>query len=385
MPALSLSDLVSPVPEDQMLDGLLSLIESFGVPARSWRPGGGLRTILRASARVLSNFSTAAAGANAAMFLDLSSKGWLTLVARYVFGVERVLATYATVTLHLVNTGAGVYTYGVGAVVARNPDTKKAYTNTAPIVLNAGDVLDVPFQASEIGSASNAAPNTITEFTTVLLGVTVTNPLAAVGTDDQADDDLKAVCRNKRSAVSVRGPRGAYAFAVQTAVRGDGSPVNINRMQIVPDPATGIVSIYCASPAGAPSSGDLDYVRDNIEAISRPDTVTAVVAAATAVPISKTLTVWARRQDGVASSDIATLVNNELILAIESYPIGGVSKPPASNQGYLYGDYVAAIVVGAHASIYDVDGADDDTALSPGQVATLATTINVRIVEVGGF
>jgi hypothetical protein len=94
-----------------------------------------------------------------------------------------------------------------------------------------------------------------------------------------------------------------------------------------------------------------------------------------------TLTVWAKRVEGVSASDIQTFVNDALVAAIAAYPIGGIPKPP-SIQGYLYADYLAGVVLGAHSSIYDVDGTGTDVALNPDEVVTLATTVNVRIVEV---
>ncbi len=39
-------------------------------------------------------------------------------------------------------------------------------------------------------------------------------------------------------------------------------------------------------------------------------------------------------------------------------------------------------MIGAHSSIYDVDGIGADVALDADEVVTLATTISVRIVEV---
>jgi hypothetical protein len=159
------------------------------------------------------------------------------------------------------------------------------------------------------------------------------------------------------------------------------TPVNVNRFSITPSSSTGVVTVTIASPSGTPSVADIEGVENSIEAIARPDSVTKDVVAASTVALSRTLTVWAKRVEGVSASDISTLVNTALVPAIAAYPIGGITKPPAT-QGYLYADFIAGTVIGAHSSIYDVDGVGDDVPLAPDEVATLATTISVRIIEV---
>ncbi len=75
-------------------------------------------------------------------------------------------------------------------------------------------------------------------------------------------------------------------------------------------------------------------VEDSIEAVARPDSVTANVVAAIERPLSSTLTVWAKRVEGVSADEIKTFVEDALVAAIAIYPIGGIPKPPLT-QGYL--------------------------------------------------
>lgn len=382
--AISIDDLITPLTEDQILQSFLDILTTMGIPATSWRTGGVARTILRVVAKTYAGFTTLMSNIARSGFLETAQGDWLTLLARNVFNVERVEATFAVGQVTIVNTGGGLFgPYAPGELVFLWPSANKSYANQDTITINPGATLTgVNVQALELGSASSAAPGQISAFVTPLLGVTVTNPASVVGTDAQSDPDLRTECRNKLAAISVRGPRGAYAYAVEAATRPDGSAVDINRSSISPNSSTGVVTVYVASPSGVPSPSDITYVADSIENIARPDSVTCNVLAATAVPYSAALTVWAKRTDGITSAQITDLVNQALILAFENYPIGGIPKPPNS-QGYLYAEYVAGVIQGAHASIYDVDGAGSDVALSPGQVATLATpTITVRIVDV---
>jgi hypothetical protein len=49
--ALSVSQLFTPVTEDQAFETFLSTLETLSIPARSWRIGGAFRNILKVVAR----------------------------------------------------------------------------------------------------------------------------------------------------------------------------------------------------------------------------------------------------------------------------------------------------------------------------------------------
>lgn len=380
MALVPIDTLLATPTEDQVFDGFIATLETLGIRATTWRVGGTARTILRVVAKAYLAFALVVAASVRSFFLETATGSWLTLLAANVYGVARPPASFANGQVQVSNTLGGVYPQAAGAVRFLGA-TGKAYTNVAAFVLNPGATLTLDVSAVELGSASSAAPNTITRLETTLVGVTVTNPEAVVGSDGATDVQLRALCKAKLAAISVRGPRGAYEYAVNAAVRLDGSPVDVNRSQISRQSSTGTVTVYCASPSGAPSGSDLGFIRDSIEAVARPDSVTCNVLAATEVPLTRTLTVWARRVEGLSATDLEALVNAALIAAITDYPIGGLPKPP-STQGYLYADFIAGVVKSAHASVYDTDGTGSDVALNPGEVVTLATTLIVKIMEV---
>jgi hypothetical protein len=380
MTILSIDDLISPLTSDQVRAQFITELETLGVPAKSWRKGGALSTMLTVTSLAYASFTQVQSFFVRSGFLDLASGGWLTLLAHYVYGVDRIGATFANGGLTLVNGGGGVFTFGIGEVIARDPVIDKTYTNTEAFSLNPSQTKTIHFQATEAGSASTAAPADVSELVTVMLGVTVSNASALVGTDDEPDPTLQGRCRDKLASLSPNGPRGAYSYAVRSATRSDGSPVDINRMQISPSSSQGVVTVWCASPSGAPSAGDLDYVRTSIENIARPDSVTVVVNAATPVALSASLTVWALSAPGVSVDTLTTLVTNAIIALAKSYPIGGIAKPPSA-QGYLYASTIEGAAKSAHAAIFAVDVFQGDLALNQGDVATLSTAVTVRIVE----
>lgn len=377
---LSIDELLVALTEEQVFETFLSALETLGLPARSWKQGGFARTVLRVVARTYASFTVLIVAAIKSGFLETASGGWLTLLAYYVYGVTRISATFATGRATFTNTLGGVYSYNPEEITILwgTGPAQKAYVNTEAFSLNPGDVVSVAIRAVEQGSASSAPPGVINALQTTITGVTVTNPLSVVGTNEQTDEALRAQCINKLSTLSSLGPRGAYAYAVIAALRLDGSPVDINRMWISPSSSTGTVTIVCASPSGVPVADDLTAVRLSVENIARPDSVTATVLAANPVALSSAITVWAKSTPGIDAAGIEALVGAALVPMVAAHPIGGNTKPP-STQGYLFDSTIEGTAKAAHPSIYAVDGAVS-LALAVQDVATLGTTITVRIV-----
>jgi hypothetical protein len=314
-------------------------------------------------------------------FLDEAEGGWLTMLARFVYGVTRRPATFATGYVLFTNVGGGVYdsSNAAAGTVRVRAGTKTYFTLEDLSLLSQGATQLVSVQADEEGSGSSVAPTLINALVTGLLGVTVSNPLSVAGVDEQDDESLRQTCRDKLAALSLLGPRGAYAYAVDVAVRLDGSPVDINRRLVTTDDDTGNVTICCASPAGAPLADDLTAVRLSIENHARPDSVTATTTGASEVALAKDLTVWAKYTTGLTAAIVQAAVEAALVSMIAAYPIGGEKKPPLT-QGYLYATNIEGTAKAAHASIYAIDGVGADLAIDDNEVATLAATVTVRLV-----
>lgn len=376
---LPIDMLLVPVTAEQANEKMLDVLETIGLPARSWRKGGALRTLIRGASITIAGWSTLGAQLVKSRFRETAEGDWLWQSAINDYGFTPDEATFAAGSQRFVNTGGGVFSYDEGAVRVYNPDTGKVYVTTAALSLPAFGTVDVPIQAVEVGSASSSGPGEIRELETTMLGVTTTNPAAVVGNDKASDDDIKATMLDKLAALSIDGPRGAYGYAVRTAKRLDGSPVDINRFRVSTGSSAGTVRVWCASPSGTPVSSDLDRVRESIEAIARPDTVKVIVSAAATKPLSTTITVWARRTPGLTEDALKALVTSQLLLFVRDYPIGGIAKPP-SLQGYLYAGSIDGVCKLAHPSVFDVDGATD-LALNGGEVAVLTSALTVRFVD----
>lgn len=379
---IAISDLFTPLTAAQVQSNIIASLVTLGIPANTWRKGGAYSSIVAVVAAIVAGFTQVMSAFIQSAFLDYASGGWLQLLAYYVYGVTPIAATFATGEATFTNTGGGVFDLVPGACTIKNPTTSAVYTNVDELVLNPGDVVTIGVQASVIGSASTSGPGAITQIVTTMLGVTVTNAASVVGNDIEQDADLQQRCRDSRGTSSARGPRSTYSYWAKSAPRADGSIVNINRATQTPFSSTGQVTVWCASPSGAPDSSDLAYADAAMRANSVPDTVTLTTLAASEVPLTSSLVIWAKATAGLVGADVAAAAQTALIAAVASYPISGIPTPPTT-QGYLYASFVEGICKSVHPSIFNVTGMAADLALNAGQVATYAVpSITVRIVQV---
>jgi hypothetical protein len=378
--AMTIEQLTATPTRDQIFDQMITWLVAQGIPADQWRRGGTARSILRVVASSYYALAVLISFIAGAGFLPTATGDFLTLLARYVYGVERVVSTFATGQILASNSSGGNYTYQPGELLVANTITKKGYRNTAAVTLNSGDV-DVPvdIEAIDLGTASNATAGQITTVSISDAGVTCTNPFAVLAQNAWTDEVLRAACLAKLGALSLLGPRGAYVYAIQTATF-EGAPVNVNRWSISPSSSKGLVTIRIASPSGPVTADDLQAVKDRIEEVARPDSVTTDTDTVGVSSASRALTVWAKAVPGVDAAAIEEAVTVAIDDMLAVYPIAGIPKPP-STTGYLYADEIRATANGSHASIYAVDMTPDTDITVPDDfVASLSFTVDVRIV-----
>ena len=368
---------------------MVQALITLGIPANLWRSGGVASTLLTVASTVLAMASTLVAQAISGFFLPLASGTNLQLLAYYGYGVTSPAATFASGTLYLVNQGGGVYTVPTGGYTALNPTTGQTYTTTAGFSLGAVGsptaTASVAAQCTIQGSIGSANPLSIVTPVTNLLGVTVTNPAPFVGIDTITDAALRQLCLNALGAMSVRGPRTAYGYAVQTAVNSvTGTPVNINRWTITESSHIGQVTIYVASPQGVPSSTDVAGVATNVEAIARPMGVTATVIPAAVLNDTDAITVYCTAPAGTSTTALTNVVEAALTSYFENFPIGGLTATDDSGTftGLFSGGIAGAIGAALQANgatLISVQGANDYS-LSATQVPADETSVTIRIL-----
>lgn len=356
-PTFTLDDLTKPVTRAEVEASIYQVLSILGVNTTSWKPGGVVRTMIAAVSIVLSAFSTLQAKIARSGFLELSSGDWLTLVAHYVYGVDRIQATFATGQVTLTNSGGGVYSGDADDLIFSNSSTGKTYRNTAAFSLPALGTITIAIQATEQGSASTSAPGDIDTMTTPLIGVTCSNALAVIGSDAELDPSLRARCSEKLGALSPFGPWDAYASAVRNATHTDGTTLGISRFRLVKD-GSGNVYVYLATASGAVTgtvgdlSTDLGIADEAIQQLAAPLSVTAHTLSATAVPVAVTYEVWMYNTSGASPTQVEDTIATALESFMASQPIGGNVIAPAA--GKVFVDAIRAVIKSTYAEIFHV-------------------------------
>lgn len=374
MALLPISLLLQPVTTDQVRAKFVSMLNTLGIPADKWRAGGVASSILTIVAMTYANFSQLIADGVASGFLGTAKGDWLTLLAQYVYNVQRPTASFASGPLTFTNEGGSIGTFAPGDFIVQNAVTKKTYQNTDLFSIVAGSfsspsTVTVNFQAQTAGAAGTANPGDISVLITSMNGVSVTNLASLVGLDAMPDPVLVQLCQAKLGSLSPGGPSQAYQFAVTIAVNPiTGLPVGVNRKSVQLDPTTGKVTVTVASPSGPVDPNDIAGIINAIVAIAVPDAVTFLVNSAVPVSYSPTITVYAQGLPGVDATQIAQAAATAITNYIDAYPIGGLKK--GSGASKLWGSGVAGAIEDVNGAIFAVDmGTGADLTLLANQVA----------------
>lgn len=375
-----LADLTTPMTSDEVRTSIYNVLSLVGVNTTTWKPGAVVRTMISASSIVIAACTTLIAQVAQGGFLAESSGDWRTLKAFYDYGVLRDDATFATGVVTLVNTGGGVFNVDPEALILLNPTTGKTYRNTAAIALGAfGTLTNVPIRASDTGAASTAPANTITAFVTPLLGVTVTNPAALVGTDAQGDASLLTECNESLGALSPNGPKDAYAYFARRALLPDGNAINVNRVRTQTD-EFGTVTVYVAKASGALSGTELTAVDTAIQTNVAPLAITALVLNATPKDLAITYEVWAYNTSGLTDAQLTSKIATALTTFVSTQPIGG--NVVGADPGKVFVSALSSTIFAADPSVFRVaiTVPAADFVLQPSEVPVI-TSITVTAVH----
>jgi phage-related baseplate assembly protein len=384
-PVFELDDLIEPVTRDEVQQSVYDALGTLGVNTTAWKSGSVVRTMIVAVSAVMAAFSTLQAEIARSGFLEFASGNWLTLVARYVYGVERITATFATgdVTLH--NTGGGVYAFDPDDLIFANTVTGATYRNTEPVTLAPSADVTVPISATEPGSGSSAGPGEITVMVTVVLGVSCTNEHSLTGADEEKDAALRTRAQAKLGALSPMGPWDAYAYAVRTATYPDGTSIGVTRIRITKD-GYGNVTVYCAGAEGGidgsvsdPSSA-LGIANAAVQKNAAPLGVNAVVVSAVEQAMPVTYEVWLYNTTPLDDAGIRSTIAKAIEAFFVEQPIGGNVVAP--NSGKIFRDAIVAAIHDSMPEVFHVfvTVPASDVALTPESVA-VAGAITVTAVH----
>ena len=280
---LNIDDLFTPAPSgvgpnppsgSSWLGQMLTIAQTLGLSTTSWQPGGMVRTILAIAATGLAQGDTVVSQMAQGGFLVYASSvttdpsvtpganpGPLDFVAYSEYGILRAPATFAIGSITATNANASPYTYAAGAFHCSNPTTGATYHNVDAVTIAASTTTTFTVAADIAGAGGTSGVNTITNLTTSIPGVTITNPGQLVGSPAQSNASLVLVCQAKQAARSPDGPPGAYVYfalqaatllAAQTLLNGDPIVIPaVTQPKVYTAPGTGAVTLVVASANGA--------------------------------------------------------------------------------------------------------------------------------------
>jgi len=325
MAKLAIDSLLKPLTTDEAEASILAVAASLGLPITAWQKGGVARSIILILATVYAAFTAIIALAIGGGFLDYAVGGWLTLLARNVYNVERIEATFATAAqaVRLTNTGGGQYDIAPGDLTfsALIYGQKKLYRNTSSgtLLSGPGQTLLLDVQAVEVGAASSAVPGAIDTLETTLLGVTCTNVSAVLGQDAETDPALRIRARESLGALSPHGPKDAYRFIAKSAKRADGSSCGVTRIAIPTPPGDGSLTVYVATSSGAVAgtvgdlTTDLGIIDADIQRLVVPEGVGPVtVISATEHGFTVAADIYVDKGAGISSALVGVVVSTAL-------------------------------------------------------------------------
>lgn len=326
------------------------------------------------------------------------SPGFLSSYGKGTFGTPRGEATFATgfvtfTTGDVPRTLAPrslTFTWTEGLDV---PDPAPTYRNSADpaiytngdgtVTVPAGSSLEIPVRADAIGTGSNA-PTGALSLTTTLSGCSATNDSPIRGVDRESAANYRARCRQAPSRISLGGPSAAYEYLAKTQI--DGSPllnasgnvVNISRVWVSPESATGDVNVYFASPGGAAVAEDVEAANENIEqqAFAAPGAISFTGAAATEVEIAVAGNAKLKAAPGVTTAAAKLAIVEHLTAWFAALEIGGRDQD-ANGAGVVYDHDIRAVAACSYPGLYAVslENPGDETALATGEVAVLSTNV----------
>jgi phage-related baseplate assembly protein len=332
--AVSLTSLLTPIGRTAMVDSLLSVASSLGLPTTSWQAGQPMRTMLTTIGQKLADFTEVLVTITQGGFGDLATDGWADLWAQSIYDEERIPAEPATGLVNCANTSASNYILAAGELIVAHATTGQTYRNTAPItILAAVGLDDIAVQADEVGVIGNAAPGTITVVVTSLVGVSSTNPLSVLGADAELTPALVKRCRAKLASLSPNGPKDAYNY-IATTPEFSAVATPITRTNTTASPTTGAITVYLATAAGAPVAGDVTIVQAALDEWAEPWTATATAQAAAEQVVPVTYQAWVTGSQ-LTDAQIEAEIGAALAVWFSSLDIGGYVIPPDTGAIYI--------------------------------------------------
>lgn len=385
MPTYEIDDLISKPTRAEILSDLLATAEELGFPVIAWQPFSRIRGILDMFAAAFAGYSAVSAEIAKSGFMTLvaapegqPNSQWADIAAKLLYNIKRIPAGVATCTEQLTNATAATHgPFDPGELHFAHVLTGKTYHNKEVVLTVPPGVSSFTIEADELGSISNAAPGTITIFSTPLSGVEVTNISAAVGQDEESDKQLSKRGINKLSSLSPNGAGGIYSY-VATSLETLSS--RITRVKEITDEDTGEINVIVANASGPVDPADVDLVDEAIQLVAVPKGTTADTNSATGLNVTVTATVYLSRSSTTTVSAYEIAAGKAMIGYFAQLPIGG--EEIVEGDGKIFEDAIKGVLYGITPEVVNVDlnAPLADVDVGPFEVAKLLS-FNLTVIK----
>jgi len=162
---VTLQDLIKSKGYSQLKAELLALLKDYGFSATDWNTGSESDVLLNVESKSLEELWTIVSEIAKGMHLDTSTGGWLTLLAKSQYNVERIPAEFTRGVAIFSIIGNTTRTISAGSVIVTDGLGHTYVTdNSAPVTINlANPTAEVPILAQVAGSDYNVAPGVVTK------------------------------------------------------------------------------------------------------------------------------------------------------------------------------------------------------------------------------
>lgn len=381
---ISLASLIVQHTKAQIYTYALGIANAVGLPVTSWQPGDPTRSEFHVESEFLEQLEAIVVDYIRSRFLDLATGTWLKVKAEQDYGVIVPEAKFATTDVVMTNASGFLYPdIKAGDLIVKSTVSGKTYTNTTGGTLASGPAttLTITVVADEAGSDSSAGAGEIDDMVTQLEGVTCTNPLAAIGVDEQDEQTTRQQCRDRLGRLSPNGPKEAYNDVARDPLLSGTSAVT--RVRSYGDSDAGDVTVYLAGPGGGVAEVDRALVEAAELVWATPLCITPTVLATTNVVVAITYELWVYKSVNKTADEVKAAVVTALERMFAARPIGGDIIAPATT-GVLAASLITSTIDATFPQIFRVALAlpSGDTSLTNGQTAALgAITGTVNIVK----
>ncbi len=162
---VTLQDLIKSKGFDQLKKELKALLTTYGFSGTDWETGSESDVLLNVESKSLEELWAIVSKIAEGMHLDTATEGWLTLLAKSHYNVDRIESEFTKGTSVFTLIGSGSRTISAGAIIVTDGDGHNYITdNAVPVTLTpAAPQAEISLIAEQVGAAYNVAPGVITK------------------------------------------------------------------------------------------------------------------------------------------------------------------------------------------------------------------------------